>query len=35
MPVQSTNPEYDAHIAEWHLMDDALEGECAISRNAK
>jgi hypothetical protein len=35
MPVQSTNPEYDAHIAEWELMDDALEGECAISRDAK
>lgn len=30
MPVQSTNPEYDAHIEEWRLMDDALEGECAI-----
>lgn len=33
MPVQSTNPEYDDHIAEWLLMDDALEGECAITRN--
>lgn len=30
MPVQSTNPEYDAHIEEWRMMDDALEGECAI-----
>lgn len=35
MPVQSTNPEYDVHLAEWQLMDDALEGECAISRNRK
>jgi hypothetical protein len=35
MPVQSTNPEYDEHIAEWEMMDDALEGECAITRNAK
>ena len=35
MPVQSTNPEYDDHIAEWEMMDDALEGECAITRNAK
>lgn len=35
MSVQSTNPEYDSHIAEWQMMDDALEGECAISRNAK
>ncbi len=30
MPVQSTNPDYDAHIEEWRMMDDALEGECAI-----
>ncbi|AQW68369.1 DUF4055 domain-containing protein [Pseudomonas parafulva] len=30
MPVQSTNPKYDAHIEEWRMMDDALEGECAI-----
>ena len=34
MPVQSTNPDYDAHIAEWRMMDDALEGEGAIKRNA-
>ncbi|KQQ60146.1 hypothetical protein ASF84_05420 [Pseudomonas sp. Leaf127] len=33
MPVQSTNPDYEAHIAEWRMMDDALEGECAIKRN--
>ncbi|MHC8299603.1 DUF4055 domain-containing protein [Pseudomonas sp. ZS1P83] len=33
MPVQSTNPEFDAHIAEWEMMDDALEGEGAIKRN--
>lgn len=32
MPVQSTNPEYDAHIDEWCMMDDALEGEEAIKR---
>ncbi|MCF5715158.1 DUF4055 domain-containing protein [Pseudomonas tremae] len=32
MPVQSTNPEYDAHINEWRMMDDALEGEDAIKR---
>lgn len=30
MPVQSTNPDYDAHIEEWRMMDDALEGEGAI-----
>lgn len=35
MPVQSTNPEYDAHLPEWQMMDDALEGECAITRNEK
>lgn len=34
MPVQSKNPDYDAHIAEWRMMDDALEGEGAIKRNA-
>lgn len=33
MPVQSTNPDFDAHIAEWRMMDDALEGEGAIKRN--
>jgi len=33
MPVQSTNPDFDAHIAEWEMMDDALEGEGAIKRN--
>ena len=31
MPVQSTNPDYDAHIEEWRMMDDALEGEGAIA----
>ncbi len=35
MPVQSTNPDYDAHIDEWRMMDDALEGECAIKRNPR
>lgn len=35
MPVQSTNPEYDAHLPEWQMMDGALEGECAITRNEK
>jgi hypothetical protein len=35
MPVQSTNPEYDAHLPEWQMMDDALEGECAITGNEK
>lgn len=35
MPVQSTNPDFDAHIAEWRMMDDALEGEGAIKRNPK
>ncbi|MCH5519008.1 DUF4055 domain-containing protein [Pseudomonas syringae] len=35
MPVQSTNPEFEEHIAEWRLMDDALEGESAIRRNAQ
>lgn len=35
MPVQSTNPDYDAHIAEWEMMDDALEGECAVKRNER
>ena len=33
MPVQSTNPDFDAHIAEWEMMDDSLEGEGAIKRN--
>jgi hypothetical protein len=33
MPVQSTNPDFDAHIAEWRMMDDALEGEGAIKRS--
>lgn len=35
MPVQSTNPDFDAHIAEWRMMDDALEGEGAIKRSPK
>lgn len=35
MPVQSTNPDFDAHIAEWVMMDDALEGEGAIKRNER
>lgn len=35
MPVQSTNPDYDDHIGEWEMMDDALEGECAIKRKER
>ena len=35
MPVQSTNPDFDAHIAEWEMMDDALEGEGAIKRSER
>ena len=35
MPVQSTSPDFDAHIAEWEMMDDALEGECAVKRNER
>ncbi|MGN8259505.1 DUF4055 domain-containing protein [Pseudomonas sp. SMSB3] len=35
MPVQSTNPDYDVHIDEWRMMDDALEGECAIKANVR
>lgn len=35
MPVQSTNPDYDAHIEEWRMMDDALEGEGAIKCNPR
>ncbi|ROQ53650.1 uncharacterized protein DUF4055 [Pseudomonas putida] len=35
MPVQSTNPDYDAHIEEWRMMDDALEGEGAIKRSPR
>ncbi|MBD1602088.1 DUF4055 domain-containing protein [Pseudomonas typographi] len=35
MPVQSTNPDYDAHIEEWRMMDDALEGESAIKRSPR
>ncbi|MFK3941868.1 DUF4055 domain-containing protein [Pseudomonas monteilii] len=35
MPVQSTHPDFDAHIDEWRMMDDALEGECAIKRNQR
>ncbi|WP_296267445.1 DUF4055 domain-containing protein [Pseudomonas sp. UBA6562] len=34
MPVQSTNPDFDAHINEWRMMDDALEGEGAIKRSS-
>ena len=35
MPVQSTNRDYDAHIEEWRMMDDALEGEGAIKRSPR
>lgn len=35
MPVQSTHPDFDAHIDEWRMMDDALEGEGAIKCNPR
>jgi len=34
MPVTTTHPEYDAHLAEWQLMDDALAGEAAIKKRS-
>lgn len=34
MPVTTTHPEYDAHLAEWQLMDDALAGEAAIKNRS-
>ncbi|MGE8518927.1 MAG: DUF4055 domain-containing protein [Alcaligenes faecalis] len=30
MSVTTTHPAYDAHLPEWQMMDDALEGERAI-----
>lgn len=35
MSVTTTHPDYDAHLAEWRMMDDALAGEAAIKKNAK
>lgn len=35
MPVQSTNPDYDRHLPEWQMMDEALEGERAIKANPR
>lgn len=35
MPVQSTHPEYDQHLLEWLMIDDALEGERAIKGNPR
>src|SRR5690625_2439424 len=35
MSVTSTNPDYDAHLAEWRMMDDALSGETAVKANTK
>lgn len=30
MSVTTMHPDYDAHLPEWEMMDDALEGERAI-----
>lgn len=35
MSVTSTHPDYDRHIAEWQMMDDALTGEGAIKASSK
>ncbi|MEZ2742664.1 DUF4055 domain-containing protein [Paenalcaligenes hominis] len=35
MSVTTTHPDYDAHLAEWQMMDDALAGEATIKKNAK
>ncbi|AQS50544.1 hypothetical protein PAEH1_01445 [Paenalcaligenes hominis] len=35
MSVTTTHPDYDAHLPEWQMMDDALEGELAIKKSAK
>lgn len=32
MSVTTTHPDYDAHLGEWQMMDDALEGESAIKK---
>lgn len=34
MSVTSTNPDYDAHLPEWQMMDDALGGEDAVKSNS-
>ncbi len=34
MPVTSTNPDHDAHLAEWAMMDAALAGESAIKADS-
>lgn len=34
MPVQTHHPDYDAHQAEWAIMDAALAGEPAIKANS-
>lgn len=33
MSVTTTNPDYEAHIHEWEIMDEALAGEAAIKKN--
>lgn len=33
MSVTTTHPDYDAHLPEWRMMDDALAGESAIKKN--
>lgn len=32
MSVTTKHPDYDAHLHEWQMMDDALDGESAIKR---
>lgn len=32
MPVTTTHPDYDAHIEDWQMMADALDGERKIKR---
>lgn len=33
MSVTTTHPDYDAHLHEWEIMDEALVGESAIKAN--
>jgi hypothetical protein len=35
MSVTSTNPDYDAHLPEWQMMDDSLSGEPAVKANTR
>lgn len=35
MSVTTTHPDYDAHLPEWRMIDDALEGEIAVKKNTK